>query len=96
MCLILPPVSFARSGLNVAQLSDPGAYFEQDSLSSLWSLARQESGDPAIGLKMGMNPSINAFDIYSSSIISGSCVRGALAPAVRHNLSWKSRIGHTG
>lgn len=33
---------------------------------------------------MGMNPSINGFDIYSSSIVSSRSVRDALARAVRY------------
>jgi len=75
---------FEQSGLDVLQLSDPKAYFKQDSFSQLWCLAGQQSGNPTIGLMMGAMPSVNAFDVYSSSIISSSCVREALARAVRY------------
>lgn len=75
---------FKQSGLDTSQLADSANFFSQDNFSKLWNLASRESGNPAIGLKMGMNPSINAFDIYSSSIISSSSVRDALARAVRY------------
>lgn len=75
---------FEQSGLDILQLANPDAYFKQDCFTRLWSSASQQSGNPAIGLQMGVISSINAFDVYSSSIISSRCLREALARAVRY------------
>lgn len=75
---------FEQCGLDTSQLTDPAAYFEQDNFSKLWREASLQSGNPAIGLQLGLNAPINAFDVYSSSIVASSCLREALARAMRY------------
>ncbi len=75
---------FARSGLSVTELANPGACFKQDSFTRLWQMAACQSGNSAIGLEMGHAPSINAFDAYSASQLSSRSVREAVERAIRY------------
>jgi len=75
---------FKQCGLDVFQLTNPDAYFDVDRFSKLWHAAAQLSGNPAIGLKMGVNPPLIALGDYSSSTISSSTLREALVHGVQY------------
>lgn len=45
---------FIEAGLDPARLQDPNARFPAARMSRLWQLAEEKSGDPAIGVAIGM------------------------------------------
>lgn len=75
---------FAKAGLDVAEIVDSGAQFSQDGLTRLWQLASQVTDNPAIGLELGRNPTLMAFEAYSISQLSSRCVGEALQRGVRY------------
>jgi len=75
---------FKQFDLDESQLSNPSAYFKQDSFTLLWHEASRLSNNPAIGLRMGNNPSVAAFDAYSYSLMSSVNVREGLARTIRY------------
>mgnify|MGYP000081778649 CR=1 FL=1 len=75
---------FKEFDLEEAQLSNPNAYFNQDSFTGLWQEASRLSGNLAIGLRMGENPTVSAFDAYSYSLMSSATLRESMERAIRY------------
>ena len=76
---------FLQFDLKPEQLSNPSAYFKQDSFTRLWHEASRLSDNPAIGLTMGFQPTISAFDAYSYSLMSRATVREGLELTARYH-----------
>ncbi len=75
---------FRRFDLDDTQLSNPQAYFSQDSFTRLWHEASRLTDNPAIGLKMADNPNITAFDSLSYNLMSCATIRESLERTVRY------------
>jgi len=76
---------FIQFDLKPEQLINPSAYFKQDSFTRLWHEASRLSGNPAIGLTMGVQPTLSAFDAYSYSLMSRATVREGLELTSRYH-----------
>jgi AraC-like DNA-binding protein len=76
---------FLQFDLKPEQLINPSAYFKQDNFTRLWHEACRLSENPAIGLTMGNQPTVNSFDAYSYSLMSRATVREALELTARYH-----------
>ncbi len=72
---------FKESGIDVSLLTQPEAYFDTDCFAKLWQLAIQESGNPAIGLQMGLASPLDAFGTFGTRLISSATLREAVIQA---------------
>ncbi len=77
-------ILFQQFDIDKEQLNNSSAYFKQDSFTLLWEEVTRLTGNPAIGLKMGNNPTVCAFDSYISSIMSSATLRECFACMIRY------------
>jgi hypothetical protein len=83
---------FKQLGLDYAALDDPDARFPQDSMTRLWQLAVELSGNPAIGLNMGKVVRPASFHVAGYALMSSRtwpkassdwCVTSGSSPKAR-------------
>jgi AraC-like DNA-binding protein len=75
---------FTQFNLDVSQLPNPSAFFKQDDFTLLWQEASRLTGNPAIGLTMGKQPTVSSFDAYSFSLMSCENIRDGLQRTIQY------------
>ncbi len=76
---------FAKLGLDYAALDDPEARFPQDSMTRLWQMAVEASGNPAIGLNMArLTVRPTAFHVVGYALMSSRNLQEGFNRLVRY------------
>jgi AraC-like DNA-binding protein len=77
-------VLFAQLGLDFSALDDPDARFTQDSMTRLWQLAVELSGNPAIGLNMAKVVRPASFHVVGYALMSSRTLKEGFERLVRY------------
>ncbi len=75
---------FAQLGLDFAALDDPDARFTQDSMTRLWTMAVELSGNPAIGLNMARVVRPASFHVVGYALMSSRTLAEGFERLVRY------------
>ncbi|WP_416426195.1 AraC family transcriptional regulator [Pseudomonas sp. App30] len=75
---------FAQLGLDYGALDDPDARFTQDSMTRLWTLAVELSGNPAIGLNMARVVRPASFHVVGYALMSSRTLAEGFERLVRY------------
>ncbi|MEK1906332.1 MAG: AraC family transcriptional regulator [Pseudomonas sp.] len=76
---------FARLGMDYSALDDPEARFPQDSMTRLWQLAVEASGNPAIGLNMArLSVRPTSFHVVGYALMSSRNLQEGFNRLVRY------------
>ncbi len=75
---------FAQLGLDFQALDDPDARFTQDSMTRLWTLAVEVSGNPAIGLNMARVVRPASFHVVGYALMSSRTLAEGFERLVRY------------
>ena len=75
---------FGQLGLDFEALDDPDARFPQDSMTRLWQLAVELSGNPAIGLNMGKIVRPASFHVVGYALMSSRTLLEGFQRLVRY------------
>ena len=75
---------FNQLGLDFEALDDPDARFPQDSMTRLWQLAVELSGNPAIGLNMGKVVRPASFHVAGYALMSSQTLAEGFKRLVRY------------
>jgi AraC-like DNA-binding protein len=75
---------FKQLGLDFAALDDPDARFTQDSMTRLWQLAVEKSGNPAIGLNMAKVVRPASFHVVGYALMSSRTLAEGFERLVRY------------
>ncbi|QKZ03542.1 AraC family transcriptional regulator [Pseudomonas eucalypticola] len=78
------PALFRQLGLDFSALDDPDARFTQDSMTRLWTLAVEISGNPAIGLNMARVVRPASFHVVGYALMSSRTLAEGFARLVRY------------
>ncbi len=78
------PALFHKLGLDFAALSDPDARFTQDSMTRLWQLAEELSGNRAIGLNMARVVRPASFHVVGYALMSSRTLAEGFGRLVRY------------
>jgi len=74
----------ARAGIDTATLADPDARVPRESLTRLWRLAVEESGDPAFGLVAARHTLQTTFHALGYAVLASSTLREAVERIIRY------------
>ena len=77
---------FAAAEINRAALEAPGARVQTESVSRLWELAAERSGNPAIGLAQHQMARPASFDVVGYTMMSCADLRRAFERLIRYML----------
>ncbi|HKN10687.1 MAG TPA: AraC family transcriptional regulator [Pseudomonadota bacterium] len=80
------PALLADAGIDPAALEDPGARLPTESISRLWELAAERSGNPAIALAQHHVVRPASFDVVGYAMMSCADLRGAFERLIRYLL----------
>src|SRR5215475_10817540 len=80
------PALLAAAGIDPAGLEAPGGRVSTDSISLLWELAAERSGNPAIGLAQHDVARPANFDVVGYTMMSCADLRAAFERLVRYLL----------
>ncbi|WP_455923828.1 AraC family transcriptional regulator [Pseudomonas putida] len=75
---------FAQLGLDFAALDDPDARFPQDSMTRLWTLAVELSGNPSVGLNMAQVVRPASFHVVGYALMSSRTLAEGFERLVRY------------
>ena len=75
---------FQKLSLDYSQLTDPDARFAQDSMTQLWQLAVEASGNPAIGLNMGRVVRPSSFSVVGYALMSSANLKDGFSRLIRY------------
>ena len=75
---------FRELGLDAEVLTDPDARISQDSMTRVWQLAVERSGNPAIGLNMARVVRPGHFSVVGYSLMSSRTLREGFGRVVRY------------
>ena len=75
---------FRQLGLDFAALDDPDARFPQDSMTRLWQLAVELSGNEAIGLNMARVVRPASFHVVGYALMSSRTLAEGFERLVRY------------
>jgi AraC-like DNA-binding protein len=75
---------FQQLQLDYQLLNDPDARFPQDSMTRLWQLAVQASGNPAIGLNMARVVRPSSFSVVGYALMSSRTLKEGFTRLVRY------------
>jgi AraC-like DNA-binding protein len=78
------PALIREAGLNPIALDNPDARVPTETVSRLWRLAVERSGNPAAGLAGAMVPKPSIFDVVGYAMMSSPDLRGVLERAARY------------
>jgi AraC-like DNA-binding protein len=78
---------FAAAGLDPAELQDSNARFPAERMSHLWQLSEEKSGDPAIGVAIGMRWNPTTFHALGYAWLASATLAQAF-----HRLARYSRL----
>ena len=78
------PAMFKQLGLDFAALDDPDARFPQDSMTRLWQLAVELSGNEAIGLNMARVVRPASFHVVGYALMSSRTLAEGFERLVRY------------
>src|ERR1700733_8068051 len=68
----------AGSGVTVAQLADPSARVSFQTMSDVFARALELSGDPSIGLELGLGPKASSHGMLGLALLTCNSVRDAV------------------
>jgi len=77
---------FAAAGIDRAALEAPGARVQTETVSRLWELAAERSGNPAIGLAQHQVARPASFDVVGYTMMSCADLRSAFERLIRYML----------
>ena len=77
---------FAAAEIDRAALEAPGARVQTESVSRLWELAAEQSGNPAIGLAQHQVARPASFDVVGYAMMSCADLRSAFERLIRYML----------
>src|SRR5690606_17463719 len=75
---------FQQLQLDYPLLNDPAARFPQDSMTRLWHLAVQASGNPAIGLNMARLERPSSLSVVGYALMSSRTLEEGFSRLVRY------------
>lgn len=75
---------FEQAGLDVAALQDPNARYSLASSTRLWALAREATGDDAIGLKVAGNINHTTFHALGYALLASPTLMDAFERLLRY------------
>lgn len=79
------PALFRAAGLDPQRLDDPEARFPVRGTATLWRLAREATGDPAIGLAVAEEVNQTTFHALGYSLLASASLRDAFERIVRYS-----------
>lgn len=71
-------------GINPKNLLDPNQRFPQDTVTRLWLLAEQESGDDCIGFEVGLRLHPRSFNVLGYAVLSSRTVMDGFNRFIRY------------
>ena len=74
----------SRAGIDSAALADPDARIPRESLTRLWQLAVEESGNPAFGLVAARYTMQTTFHALGYAVLASATLREALERIIRY------------